>query len=134
MKQNNYLYCQKLRRIKKYGSAALILSTIIFLAAGCSSEAISQKSISPDKTKDVLVQEKNSSKEQSLAPDKNAETSKAKVSANIQSNSNNAESKTATDKKLEEITKQMDKIDASLKELDDSNDISTSETLINNIN
>jgi hypothetical protein len=121
MKQNYCLYSQKLRRIKKYRSAVLILSIITFLAAGCSSEGISQNSTSPMETKDVLVQEKKSSQEQSLSSDKNAETRKA-------------EGKTTTDRKLEEITKQMDKMDASLKELDDSNDISNSETLINNIN
>ena len=147
MKQNNCLNSQKLRRIKNHASAALTLSTIMFLAAGCSPEAISQNSISSNKTKGIIVQEKKSSQEQGLSLDKNAVTTKAKASANIQSknskaeassniqsNNTKAQDKTTTDKKLEEITKQMDKIDASLKELDDSSDISNSETIINNIN
>lgn len=113
--------------LKKFLWVVSILLSISFLTAGCGNRGILKnklpvKSIAGSSKEEVA-------KPQGVDSNKANENSGSTMAADKTKNS-----QAASDEKLQVISDEMDKLNESLKELDNTNDINTTESIINNIN
>lgn len=105
--------------MKKVLSIILIFALMCVFAAGCGRRGASA----------LGLNSKKSSQKEQIAPNNNVKNNKDNIKT-----STGSDSTESTNSKLQETSNLMDKLDSTLNGLDNSADITTTESIINNIN
>jgi predicted small lipoprotein YifL len=113
--------------LKKVISVVLVLALVSFTTAGCGRKGSSTLGLSTKKSSQLEQVDPNNNT--NLQSNKNSSAGGDKSMSNTNTNA-----AASTNTKLQETSNLMDKLDSTLNGLDNSSDITTTESIINNIN